>query len=235
MNEIDDQIRDLLRDKADEVPPHGSLPRPLSRRIRRRITLNAVAVTMSVFVIGVGAFAGVRALRAPGAPEVIKPASSPTAQQSPSVAPIVACTAEQLQARGSLQGAAGSREGSIEVLNRSDASCTLKGSPTITLTDGKGNPITSGVIFGLSPAAWEANGSPEPSGWPVVTVAPDQKASVRIRWSNWCIDGGAAPGWRMQIPHGSAIDVAWAGDVTPPPCNGPSQPSTIDVGPFEEG
>lgn len=234
MNDIDDRVRELLRNKATEVPFHDELPRPLARRIRRRIAFNTAAVTIGVVAIAAGAFTGVRSLRAEN-PTVIRPAVSPTAQQttptaggSPAAAQPAACTSEQLTSRGMLGGAAGSRVGSIELVNHSTATCTLQGRPTIALQDGNGTEITSGVIVGQSPPQWEANGSPEPSGWPVVTLSPGHSASVRFRWSNWCMSGIPA----IRIDFGSDGSVTW-NSSDPPPCNGPGQPSTIDVGPFE--
>src|SRR5204862_238001 len=124
----------------------------------------------------------------------------------------------------------------ITLTNFSDKTCTLEGTPEITLLDGTLNQITSGVTFGSSQAGWEADGSPEPAGWPVVTLAPGDSASVRIDWSNWCPDGRAAPLWRVGIPGSGTVDVINGMDSeTPPPCNGPGQPSRIDVGPFEPG
>jgi hypothetical protein len=143
----------------------------------------------------------------------------------------VACTSGQLRAVGTLEGAAGAREGAILVSNFSDATCTLEGTPAITLLDQNLNPITSGVAFSSTAAGWEADGSAAPPGWPVVTLAPGDAASVRLRWSNWCFDD--APLWRMEIPDSGTVMGLDA--TAPPPCNGPGQPSTIEVGPFEPG
>jgi hypothetical protein len=80
------------------------------------------------------------------------------------------------------------------------------------------------------------NGSPKPAGWPVVKVRTGYSADVRIRWSNWCPDGRSAPLWRLEIPGGGTVDVMNGLDsVSPPPCNGPGLPSTIEEGPFEPG
>jgi hypothetical protein len=68
-----------------------------------------------------------------------------------------------------------------------------------------------------------------------VTLAPGDVASVRIRWSNWCPDGRAAPLWRIGIPSGGSVDGNGLDAVPPPPCNGPGSPSTVEVGPFEPG
>ena len=134
-----------------------------------------------------------------------------------------------------MEGAAGSRQGMIELSNLSQQTCTLEGTPGVTLFDHDGNPITSGVTFVSAPAGWEVEGSPQPSGWPVVTMEPGDLASVRIRWSNWCPAGRAAPTWRMELPGGRSADVNGLDTTGPPPCNGPTQPSTIEVGPFEPG
>jgi len=133
-----------------------------------------------------------------------------------------------------MQGAAGSRGGAIGATNFSDKTCTTQGRPTITLLDRHLHPITSGVTFASSPPGWAVNRSPKPAGWPVVTLRPGHTASFRVRWSNWCPDGRAAPLWRIHVPGGGTVDVANGMDsVSPPPCNGRGQSSTIEVGPFE--
>jgi hypothetical protein len=132
-----------------------------------------------------------------------------------------------------MDGAAGSREGTVGVSNFSDQICTLEGAAEVSLLDDNLNPITSGVTFSSSPPQWEADGSPQPAGWPLVTLKPGDAASVRIRWSNWCPDGRTAPLWRMQIPGDGTVNLNGLDAVYPPPCNGPGMPSTIEVGPFE--
>jgi hypothetical protein len=227
---MDDKLRDLLRRKADDVPPHLDVPPALAGRIHRRVAVNAVGVGIVVVALAAGAFAGVRAIGGPRASGI---GDSPSVQPTPSSD---LCTPGHLRAVGSIQGAAGSRVGSISLTNFSDKPCTLEGTPEIQLLDENLNPITSGVTFGTTPAGWEADGSPEPAGWPVVTLAPGDSASVRIDWSNWCPDGRAAPLWRVGIPGSGTVDVINGMDSeTPPPCNGQGQPSTIDVGPFEPG
>ena len=232
---MDDELRELLRRKADDVPPHREVPRSLATRARRRIALNALRVGMTVVVLAVGAFAGVRAFGGPAAQRPIGHPSSASVQPSPSASATPACTSSQLRAVGSMQGAAGSREGAIGLTNLSAETCTVQGTPTITLLDQNLRPITSGVTFGASPAGWVVNGSPQPAGWPVVTLAPNETASVRVTWSNWCPVGRTAPLWTVEIPGGGTVDVNGLDAVGPPPCNGPGLPSTIEVGPFEPG
>ncbi|HJT37355.1 MAG TPA: DUF4232 domain-containing protein [Actinomycetota bacterium] len=233
MNDQDEKIRRLLKSMADEVPPHHTVPRSVTRRARTRIAMNSVAIGTLVVALGIGAFAGVRALT---------PASKPTkapllsGSSSPPPAATPACTSGQLRAVGSLSGAAGSRVGGITLMDYSDKACTLSGRPVIKLYDSSGHEITSGVSFTASVAQWQADASPKPSGWPVVTLDGAKSSFVRIGWSNWCLLKGAAPLWRVVIPGSGTVDVInGMGELGPPPCNGPGMPSTIQVGPFEPG
>ena len=236
MNDVIDELREVLHRRADEVPPHREVPGALVNRSRRRIALNALGVAVTVVVLAGAAFAGVRAL---GGPVAREPGAGPpgTSSTPPSASPDAPCMSAQLRAVGSFEGAAGSREGAIAVTNRSDEPCTLRGTPAITLLDQNLEPITSGIQFTDAPPGWVANGLPTPAGWPVVNLAPggsaSVSASVRIRWSNWCPDGRAAPAWRMEAPGGGTAPVSGLDSLGPPPCNGPGQPSTVEVGPFE--
>ena len=232
MTEIDDDLRELLRRKADEVPLHGQVPTALVGRARRRIALNSIGVGLAIVVIAGGAFAGVRAIQQ----QHEKPGPFASSRPNPTVTPAVTtsgCTSGQLRAVGSMQGAAGSREGAVRLTNYSNKTCTLQGTPVITLLDGNLHPITTGVTFSSSPAQWQANGTPRPAGWPVVTLAPFHPASFRVRWSNWCPQGRTAPLWQIRIPGSGTVDANGLEAVSPPPCNGPGMPSTIEVGPFE--
>jgi Protein of unknown function (DUF4232) len=227
VNDLDDEVRDLLWRKAHEVPPHLGVPRSLKGRVRRRIALNALAVGTTVVVVVAGAFVGLRAFTGTTAqPAVTSPPPVGTA----------ACTSGQLRAVGSMEGGAGSRFGTITLSNFSDTTCTLQGAASLTLLDQNLQPITSGIKFMNIDPAWKVDSaSPTPPpGWPVVTLGPGDAASIRLGWSNWCPDGRAAPLWRVSIPDSGTVDVVNGMDtVGPPPCNGPGQPSTIEVGPFE--
>jgi hypothetical protein len=216
MNDVDDQVRDLLREKAHDIPPNLEVPGSLTTRVRRRIALNALAVTVTVVVVAAGAFGTLRAIRS----------------RSSETAGTPACTSAHVRAVVSLEGAAGSREGTIELTNTS-ATCALKGTPTLKLLDQDLHPIVSGITFESVPAGWEVGGSPEPPGWPVVSLAQDDSASVRVRWSNWCVGGNGSPHWRIAIPGSGDVDVEGIDAIAIPPCNGPELPSTIEVGPFE--
>jgi Protein of unknown function (DUF4232) len=237
VNDIDQRVKDLLQRRADDLPPHRQVPAGLGRRARRRIVLNALAAGAAVVVVAVGVVVGVQALTGPSSGG---PGGNPT-QHSPAPSPsggtgsvTTACTSSELRAVGAFEGAAGSREGAINLTNISDQACTLQGRPDIFLLDSAGNPITSSIDFMSAPAKWEKDAKPTPPGWPVVTLRPGaSQSSVSIRWSNWCLDGGAPPEWRIGIPGSGAVVVTGLDTLGPPPCNGQGQPSTIEVGPFE--
>jgi hypothetical protein len=216
VNDVDDQIRELLREKAHDIPPNLVVPRSLTTRVRRRIALNAFAVTVAVIVVAAGAFGTLRAVRS-------RP--SETAGTAP-------CTSAHLRAIASMEGAAGSREGAMELTNTSET-CVLKGTPALTLRDQDQHPVVSGIAFVSVAPAWQVAGSPQPPGWPVVTLARNESASIRVRWSNWCQEGNAAPRWQIGIPGSGEVDVEGFDATSIPPCNGPDLPSTIEVGPFE--
>ncbi|MFN2594705.1 MAG: DUF4232 domain-containing protein [Actinomycetota bacterium] len=242
-----DDLGDLLRDRARDVPPHWEVPGSLARRVRRRVALNAIAVAAALSVVAAGAFIGVRAFNDPkpagpvgfptSTPQPTQttnatptaPATQPTPQQSSTAV----CTSGQLRAVGTLEGAAGSREGEIDLTNFSDTNCTLEGTPTVTLLDQNLHPIDSGIDFSSSPPGWKVDGKAPPPGWPVVKLEPGDVAKVRIRWSNWC--NGSAPLWQVSIPGSGTDDVFGLDAAPPPPCNGQGQNSSVEVGPFEPG
>jgi len=235
VNDQDAKIRRLLGEMADEVPPHDNVPPSMVRRARTRIAMNSVVIGVMIVALGAGVFGGVRALtRSPKQTPApfLGTSSTPTPVGTPS------CTAGQLRAIGSMSGAAGSRIGDIELRNYSNIACTLRGRPTIKLYDGTGRPIVSGVTYVATAPQWQADGRSAPAGWPVVTLpamgGAKGVALVRIRWSNWCPQRRAFPLWRVSIPGSGTVDVVNGMETAgAPPCNGPGQPSTIEVGPFE--
>jgi hypothetical protein len=218
MPDFEQEVRALLERRANDVPPRVEVPPTLVRRARTRFAAYAVGVAAAVVLVaGIGAAA---LQSAPGGP-VTTPGST-----SPSVAAPAACTANQLSAIPQMMGAMGSVEGTVVVGTSADASCVLRGTPTVVVrSDGTDAPVQ--IIDG--PPAWKANDEPQPGGWPDVIVGGNHGASFRIRWSNWC--GGSQPTLVFELDDGTTLDLL--GRVLPPPCNGPGQPSTIEIGPFE--
>ncbi|HXJ66653.1 MAG TPA: DUF4232 domain-containing protein [Actinomycetota bacterium] len=270
MSGADDELRDSLQRRADDVRPQRDVPPGLGRRAGRRIALNSMFVGMTAAVVIVGAVVGFRAIASNGGgsgiggsptPPVVQSqspgttspsnapattaapvspspaattATSPAATTGPSPSPsatarVAACTDGQLRAVGVMDGAAGSMEGTIDLTNFSGTTCSLQDRPNLDI---KAGDATRSIVFIPSPAGWQADAQPAPAGWPVVTLAPGDTASVRIRWSNWCPQGSPAPLWYVEILGSGEVPVT-NGMEQPPPCNGPSQPASVEVGPFE--
>ena len=222
MDDMEGRVRELLRHRAEDVPPQLDVPPELAGQGHRRFAVNALSAVVVAAVVVAGVFAGMRAI---GPEPVTQPATS-----GPPGASIPTCSPLQITATPALEGAMGSREGSIELKNVSVDTCTLEGTPTLTLLDGTGVSIDSGITFDKVDATWVVNDAPRPDGWPVVTLAGGEHADVRFSWSNWCGDPGVY--WRLALPAGGTMEVEPGRDGVPP-CNGPGQPSVIEIGPVE--
>jgi hypothetical protein len=126
----------------------------------------------------------------------------------------------------------GSVEGSIRLTNVGAGTCTLSGRPTVSIFSSTGHDVAPQVTEGEP--QWQADGAPEPAGWPVVSLQPGSAASVRVRWSNACPQLSGPASWKLDLGNGGGtLDVSGADASFVPPCNGPSEPSTLEVGPFE--
>jgi hypothetical protein len=226
---MDDDLRQLdgvLRDRAGEVPQVQDVPPTMVARARRRVARNAVVFVLGAAAIVVGASAGLAALGAQHGPGVAIPGDSGSS------APSTACAAPDLRAEASLGGAMGSVEGSIRMTNVGGATCTLSGRPAVSIFSSQGDEVPLQVS--ASEPQWQADGAPQPAGWPVVSLLPGSAASVRVRWSNACPQLSGPASWKLDIGNGGGtLDVSGADASLVPPCNGPSEPSTLEVGPFE--
>jgi uncharacterized protein DUF4232 len=228
MNDHLTELDRVLQAKAAEVPQFQHPPQKMLARARRRIIRNALSsvVVAGIFVVGISGLAGLRTL-----PERVPPASSgphplTPAPSSPS------CTAAELRATARLEGAAGSVLGSIDLTNLGDRTCTLTGRPTVMLFDPAGHEVSVHVVP-VSPQ-WQADGASPPDGWPVVTLGPGSAAAIRVRWANACPQLSDPVRWNVDLGGGmGTLDVSGADAIFPPPCNGPTEPSTLEVGPFE--
>ena len=223
MNDDLNELDQVLREKASEVPYFQKAPRKLIARARRRVARNALASIVVAGLVVAGASTGLAGLRADRVP----PASSLTP-------PTTSCTAPNLRAVAALQGAAGSVEGSLQLTNLGDKTCTLEGRPKVMLFESSGRPLSVSDL--AVPPQWQAHAASPPAGWPVVRLSPGAVASIRVRWSNPCPQLSDPAFWRVSLPEGrGTLDVLGADATSPPPCNGPTQPSTLEVGPFEPG
>ncbi|MEO8477354.1 MAG: DUF4232 domain-containing protein [Actinomycetota bacterium] len=223
------KLEEVLRARAAEVPFLQVAPRQLHRRARRRIARNALSSVLVVGCIVGGALVGLvnlRALGGPGPHEVIS-GGPPTHEASAQP-----CTAAELRATATLDGAAGSVAGAIHVTNLSDSTCWLRGRPDLTILDPGGDAVAVRVVD-VEPG-WRADAKPAPQGWPVVDLRPGSAAEVRVRWSNACPQFTGPPGWTVGLHGDAGTLVVTSGDGAPvPPCNGSTEPSTLEIGPFE--
>jgi Domain of unknown function (DUF4232) len=226
---MDDDLRQLdgvLRDRAAEVPQVQDVPPAMVARARRRVARNAVVFVLGAAVIVVGASAGLATLGAQHGPGVAIPGDSGSSAAS------TACAAPDLRAGVSLGGAMGSVEGAIRLTNVGGATCTLSGRPTVSIFSSQGDEVALQVT--ASEPQWQADRAPEPAGWPVVSLQPGSAASVRVRWSNACPQLSGQASWKLDLGNGGGtLDAAGADASLVPPCNGASEPSTLEVGPFE--
>jgi hypothetical protein len=65
MSDVDTEVRELLRQKADEMDGASQMPRPVLRRARRRRALNGTLAAATAAAVIVGAFVGGQALLRP--------------------------------------------------------------------------------------------------------------------------------------------------------------------------
>ena len=227
---MDDDLRTLehvLRERAAEIPHIQQVPPALGARARRRIVRNGLASVLAVglLVAGAsGALAGLGAFR--GASEV------PRGHSSNPVASTSSCIAANLRATASLDGAAGSVVGSIDLTNAGAETCTLEGRPVLTLFRSPSQEVTVRVNE-VNPQ-WQENASSPPPGWPVVSLRPGAAAAIRVRWTNACPQLTGPALWTVDLGSGrGTLNVSGAEAF--PPCNGAAEPSTLEVGPYEPG
>jgi Protein of unknown function (DUF4232) len=221
MNDMDNEVRQLLRDKASEMPPHLDVPPSLRKRVRPRIARNALLAVAVAAVVTVVAIAGLRSLNGP--PEERSLGTGGPAGPAQ-------CPVDQLEPSAALEGAAGSRGGSILLRNGGGATCTLSGPASVAVTDSDSRIYA--VTVDPSDPTWMVDRAPKPAGWPVVTLAPGDSAAIRFSWSNWCRTD-VTPILQFQADDGSVVANYTAGPNDVPPCNGMGEGSTIQVGPFE--
>jgi len=221
------KLEEVLRVKAAEVPYLQAAVPKVMARARRRIARNAVSSVVAAALIVLGAsaaLAGIGAFRGPH--EVIPGSSGP-----PTAALGTSCTAANLRAATSIDGAAGSVVGSIDLTNAGAATCTLSGRPTLSLST-LGTPLSPHTTE--VPPQWQVDATAAPTGWPVVTLRPGAVSSIRVRWSNACPQLSSPVVWHVDL-GGDAGGLDATGAALNPSCLGSAEPSTLEVGPFEPG
>jgi hypothetical protein len=121
---------------------------------------------------------------------------------------------------GDWGAAAGSRGAEVSVENRGAAACTLPAGPAVAILDAASN-----VLLESPPAGAE----------PGPTLEPEGVATFTVLFSNWCDEGAALPLHVVLQADGAGIEVPGlemtADDL--PPCNGPGQPASVSVNPWQ--
>ena len=223
------KLEQALRERAAEVPYLQATPPHLLGRARRRIARNTLSSVLAVGLLVAGSAVGLANLRALGGPVPNEVTSGGPPSGGAQVQP---CVATALEATASLEGAAGSVEGDIRVTNRNGETCTLTGRPGLTIVDSNGDTVTVQVVD--TAPRWKVDRDPVPEGWPVVHLQPGSAAAIRVRWSNACPQLTGTVSWEIALPDdGGSLDVTGTDAAPIPPCNGSSEPSTLEVGPFE--
>ena len=227
------KLEDVLDEKAGEVPQFQELPRKTATRAHWRVGRNAAASILVAGVIVIAGSWGLTNVRNPS--RVAVPGGTTT--QSPATSDNT-CLPADLEASASLQGAAGSVEGFLLMTNEGTTTCTLSGKPVLSLVQTAPESVSSGepVIVNVVDAApsWQVNGASQPPGWPVVTLEPGSAAAVSVRWSNACPQVSGQVEWMVSDGNGGTKIVVDPSRTTlVPPCNGASEPSTLEVGPYE--
>jgi hypothetical protein len=213
------RLEAALREKAAEIPYAQTVPPALLARSRRRIARNTTLSLVAVIAVISIASTGIAALRRP---EAVGPAS-----RSPGTA-VAGCAAADLRVTPVLDGAAGSIEGSIDLRNAGDQTCTLQGRPSVALVDSDG---TLAIDPTDVPPQWQVDGASAPAGWPVVSLAPGDSAAIRVRWSNQCPQVQGSVTWQVGLGAGGTS--ASSGSDRVPPCLGSAEGPLLEVGPFE--
>jgi hypothetical protein len=214
MLDVEERVREMLRRRAADVPPHAKTPPGMLRRAWRRIVVAFTGGVVTVAILAVGAAAGVR---------LLNQSSGVGSQVTAS-----ACRAAELRGAVHFAGEQGPHlVGSLEVINVGNQTCSLRGQPSLVIVDRHGTPLA--IEEGSIGPWWTAQSRPEPKGWPVVTLQPGALARLHVVWASWC--GFAQPAvWRIWLRDAGSLDLPDPKSQQPQ-CEGVS--SKVQVGPFE--
>jgi hypothetical protein len=154
---------------------------------------------------------------APSAPASASPSAVPTPSLTPE--PSLGC---QVTARiVSWEGAAGSRIATVELKNDGPEPCTLPAVARPILIDGSGGPLA----LGAAPA--------DPG---TIELESGAIAHGLVQVSNICPVKPVVAPVTIVFDLGDGVSITAqplsAGDATVPPCNGPTQPSEIQMQPW---
>jgi hypothetical protein len=143
------------------------------------------------------------------------PKKDPTPE--PTATPTPQCTTDDLSARiVSWEGAAGSRIATVELTVRGSRACELQTVMRQRLVDGADRTLAD---------------SGQVDGGAALTVQPGEKLSTLVQASNVCATAVAPPVTiTFDVTNGRLrAEPPSPTDSTVPPCNGPTQPSEIQM------
>lgn len=165
---------------------------------------------------------------------VITVAAAPhsAAQRRDAVHLASACVATALRAQAGWQGATGALMGTVTLVNRSAAACSLLSGPGIQprvqVLDAAGKRL----------AVQMAPQGVHSMLLRLVVLRPGQRVRATMRWSNWCRAYRGSIHLRVTVPgtRGAVTVAVLNRDGKPvlasPRCDSPTDPSTIQLSPF---
>jgi len=209
-------------------PSEAPRRRPGSFGLMTLAPLAALALVVAVGVIWLGGREATVGGPSPSPSVVTGEASPSDASESPAGSPTLAPTASpsvgcSLTARiVSWEGAAGSRIATVELKNDGPESCTVPAVARPALIDGSGRALALGAAPGGDPGTIE--------------LESGATAKALVRTSNICLASPPAAPVTVLLDFGDGTSVAAQpfapDDAEVAPCNGPTQPSEIDMQPW---
>jgi Domain of unknown function (DUF4232) len=232
VTDLEEELRDLLRAKADGLPAQRTVPRTMLRRAKRRVAVTALSGLLVAAAVVAGGITGLRVLSSPrvAAGHTPTPSVASVPAPTPTDTPPQPTTCEAGDLTATFSRETGNAFGSIVVTNGSQSACTLTDRPDVTILDG--NDQAYDVHMERAEPWWKVDGSGEPPEWPVVTVQPGGSVQLRVAIRNWCGLGTPAR-WNVSIPGDGLLEISRLPGFSFSACQAPSQPAKLLLGPFE--
>jgi hypothetical protein len=103
---------------------------------------------------------------------------------------------------------------SLTLTNRSATACSVRGAPTVAISDSRGSPLK---LAGVDQRAIAQGGNP---ATPTVVLAPGASATTHLYWYlPWCAPDPNPVTVTVTLPaNGAAVSATPVGGWTPPPC-----------------
>ena len=180
-----------------------------------------VVLAGAVIATALGAVIVAGGLNGPG-PTQTTTAVGPEATPTPVPGSVDACTVNSLAGEiTAWEGAAGHRIATVQLANTGTGACAVPEYLRPALVDGDGHAL---IVGGPAQTAGK------------VALAAGGRATTLVDMTNYCGTAPTAPlSLRLYLPSGESIEAhptsGVQGPIDPPPCNGPSQPASIEMQP----